>query len=331
MLRISKPGTFKDMLSNKEDLAVPELKVFLRSHLGEKATTQMFQELMCARQAEQMSPQQFLYRMIGLKQRLLFQSKQASTDISYHLKTIQEVFLNTVYQGLRAKHADLRQRLRTLVSNIQVTDEETLGQMTKMISDEDEHQRRLGQPLRLKPSHAHSAMVGADGQNDDKPRGPVADKHLQTIQQLSAQVETLTQIVATLKDYQVSSSQVTPSLPLLAPQQPQTTSYRHFHSSSNNNPPLPTPVHPSFFLSSPHLLQPSPNSGPQSSFQARQRIVRCPRCNEEGRQECNHCFACGEAGHRAVGCVKRTRFQGNETRSLTRDSKRPVHSLSPNQ
>ncbi|KAK0144753.1 hypothetical protein N1851_016793 [Merluccius polli] len=107
VLRIIKPGTFRDMLSNKDDLAIPELRVFLRSHLGEKATTEMFQELMCARQAEQESPQQFLYRMIGLKQRLLFQSKQADTDISYDPKTIQEVFLNTIYQGLGAKHAEL--------------------------------------------------------------------------------------------------------------------------------------------------------------------------------------------------------------------------------
>ena len=116
-----------------------------------------------------------------------------------------------------AKHAELRQRLTPLVSNNQVTDEEILGQMTKMISDENEHQRRLCQLPRQKPSHAHSAKVEADGQHDDKPRGSAADgKNLQTIQQLSAQVETLTQMVATLMDHQVSSSQMAHSLPLPA-------------------------------------------------------------------------------------------------------------------
>lgn len=330
VLRIIKPGTFKDM-SNEDDLAVPELKGFLRSHLGEKATTEMFQELMCARQAEQESPQQFLYRMIGLKQRLLFQSKQASTDISCDPKTILEVFFNTVYQGLGAKHADLRQRLRPLVSNSQVTDEEILGQMTKIISDKNEHQRRLGQLPRQKPSQAHSAKVETDGPSNDKPRRSAADnKNLQTIQQLGAQVETLTQMVATLMGHQVSSNQMFHSLPPLAQIQPQTTSYRHFHFTSNHTPPLP-PVCPSSHPSSQYPFQPSPNIDPQSSFQARQRIVHCSKCTEEERQECNHCFACGEAGHRAVGCVKRTRFQGNETRSLSRDSQRPVHSLSPNQ
>lgn len=238
VLTIIKPGTFKDMLSNKDDLAVPELKGFLRSHLGKKAPTEMFQELMCARQAEQESPQQFLYRMIGLKQRLMFQPKQASTDISYDPKTIQEVFLNTVYQGLGAKHADLRQRLRHLVANSQVSDEEILGQMTKMISDENEHQRRLGQLP--KPSHAHSAKVETGGHNDDKLRGSVADnKDLQTIQQLSAQVETLTQMVATLMGQQVSSSQMAHSLPPLAQIQPKPR-----HIATFTQPPItPLPCH----------------------------------------------------------------------------------------
>ena len=314
VLRIIKPGTFKDMLSNKDELAVPELKVFLRSHLGEKATTQMFQELMCARQAEQESPQQFLYRMIGLKQRLLFQSRQANTDICYDPKTIQGVFLNTIYQGLGAKHADLRQRLRPLVSDSQVTDEEILGQMTKMISDENEHQRRLGQLPRQKNTQAHSSKVETeDGQKDDKPRHTTAvDKNLQTIQQLSAQVETLTQMVATLMDAQASNTQVSHSLP-------QTQTYHPFQPPPSHTPPKPSPP------------QQFPNHAPQSTFQARGRAGRCPKCTEQNLQECTHCFVCGETGHRAVGCLKRTRFQGNETRSLPRDSQRPVPNSSPSQ
>ena len=158
-LRIIKPGTFKDMLVNKDEITLPELKGFLRSHLGEKATTEMFQELMCARQSEQESPQQFLYRMIRLKQKIIFQSKQNNAEISYEPKTIQEVFLHTIHQGLGPKHTELRQRLRPLISNSRVTDEEILGQVMRILSDENEHQRRLGQLPRQKPTHAHNAKV----------------------------------------------------------------------------------------------------------------------------------------------------------------------------
>lgn len=69
------------MLVNKEDMNVTELKGFLQSHLGERNSTELFQELMCARKHEHETPQQFLYRVIGLKQRILFSSKQSEAEM----------------------------------------------------------------------------------------------------------------------------------------------------------------------------------------------------------------------------------------------------------
>ncbi|KAK2852490.1 hypothetical protein Q7C36_007691 [Tachysurus vachellii] len=66
VLKVIKPGTFKDMLMNKDDLTVEELKAFLHSHLGEQSNTELFQELMCTKQKDNETPQQFLYRVIGL-------------------------------------------------------------------------------------------------------------------------------------------------------------------------------------------------------------------------------------------------------------------------
>lgn len=295
VLRIIKPGAFKDMLVNKDSITVSELKGFLRSHLGEKATTEMFQELMCARQSDQESPQQFLYRMIGLKQKLLFQSRQASADISYDPKTIQEVFLHTIYQGFGTKHADLRQRLRPLISNSQVTDEEILRQVMKIISDENEHQRRLGQLPRQKVTQAHSTKVEmGDRDNNNRSRDTPSDnENLQKIQQLTSQVETLTHMVASLIEQRTENTRVSYS-----PSQP--TSSRSVQ---------------------PQLGQPAVQVGG--------RAARCPKCTEQDAQECNHCFVCGEAGHRAVGCLQRVRVQGNGARSVWRDAQRPVSNFSP--
>lgn len=152
--------------------------------------------------------------MIGPKQKLLFQSRQTSTDISYDPKTIQEVFLHTIYQGLGPKHADLQQRLRPLTSNSQVTDEEILRQVMKIINDENEHQRRLGQPLRQKTTQAPNAKVETgDCHNNDNSQDTATDnRNLQTIQQLSAQVETLTHMVASLIDQRTANTQTSPLL-----------------------------------------------------------------------------------------------------------------------
>ncbi|TWW53576.1 hypothetical protein D4764_0226050 [Takifugu flavidus] len=42
---------------------------------------------------------------------------------------------------------------------------------------------------------------------------------------------------------------------------------------------------------------------------------RCSNCVQQGKMSCPHCFVCGQAGHRAVGCLQR-RTSGNGMRSL---------------
>ncbi|RXN21885.1 interferon-induced very large GTPase 1 isoform X1 [Labeo rohita] len=47
---------------------------------------------------------------------------------------------------------------------------------------------------------------------------------------------------------------------------------------------------------------------------------RCEDCIQLGNQDCCHCFRCGQAGHRAVGCLKKETKVGNGRRSLVRDN-----------
>ncbi len=51
----------------------------------------------------------------------------------------------------------------------------------------------------------------------------------------------------------------------------------------------------------------------------REKTYGCDKCVEQNRPDCPHCFNCGEEGHRAVGCLKRSTRQGNWNRSLPRD------------
>lgn len=78
VLKIIKPGTFKDMLVTKDTLTVAELKRFLKAHLREKNSAELFQELSNAKQHDKETPQQFMYRLMGLKQRVLIASKMNS-------------------------------------------------------------------------------------------------------------------------------------------------------------------------------------------------------------------------------------------------------------
>lgn len=233
---------------------------------------------MCAKQAEHEAPQ-FIYRMIGLKPKTLFQSKQGNTDISYDPNTIQEVFLHTIYKGLGARHAELRDRLRPLISNRNIANEEILREVMKILNDKNKHQCRLGQPLRQKSTHVHNTKVDTEATPGVDKQGATATEESQAIKQLSAQVESLTKMVATLMNQQTTTSRV-----------PQSQSHQ----------PLQPP--------------------PLQSYPVGKRTARCSNCTEQDIQECNHLFVCGEAGHKAVGCLRRNKTQGNGVRLLSRDS-----------
>ena len=120
VIKIIKPGTFKEMLANKCDLTMDELKRFLRSHIRDKNSTELFQELSNAKQLDKESPQQFLYRMMGLKQRVLFESQQPGAEFTYDKRLVQGTFLHTLYQGLNDKNSHIRQDLKPFLTDMQV-------------------------------------------------------------------------------------------------------------------------------------------------------------------------------------------------------------------
>lgn len=271
VLRVIKPGNFRDMLINKDDLTVIELKSFLHSHLGERSGTELFQDLMCAKQHENETPQQFLYRMIGLKQKIMFTAKQTTSVVKYDASTIQCIFLNTIYQGIGERHEDVRRELKPLLADPAVSDEALLRQVIKTTTEESERKRRLGRSSASRSSkvtQAHSTHAGPE----DKPNGGIKVNTVtkdDTIQRLSTQVEALTQAMETLKQ---------------------------------------------------QLLAPAQTADKPKTERKIQKPFGCQQCVSQAIPNCSHCFACGEEGHRAVGCLKKPKQPGNGARSRQRDN-----------
>lgn len=273
-LRAIKPGNFKDMLMNKDRLTIEELKGFLHSHLGEQSNMELFQELMCTKQKDNETPQQFLYRVIGLKQKILLASKHADTDVKYNESTVQDIFLHTVYQGFAHKYDHVRRELKPLLADTNVTDEAILKQTNRTMKDENERQRRLGPTIRHKPTNVHSAQVEANAAQSLSVKEENGEKKpkMDVIQDLTEKVEKLTSLVEIMQQsiYKQKSEQA---------------SY--------------------------------PRRGRMDS--KKDKPYGCDKCVELNLLDCNHCFYCGENGHRAVGCLKNPKHQGNYRRSLPGD------------
>lgn len=159
MLRIIKPGSFKDMLINKDNMTLTELKGFLQSHLMEKNRTELFQELICTRQHDNETPQQFLYRVMGLKQRIILTSSLPDASIRYSKATVQDVFLHTIYQGLGHKHNDIRRELKYILAEPGVKEETILRQVMRITSEESERRQRLGPLPRQNQATVSSAQL----------------------------------------------------------------------------------------------------------------------------------------------------------------------------
>ena len=157
VIKITKPGTFREMLANKGDLTVDELKRFLRAHIRDKNSTELFQELSNAKQQDKENPQQFLYRIMGLKQRVLFESQQPGAEFSYDKRLVQGTFLHTLYQGLNEKNNHVRHDLKPLLTDLQVSDDFLLDQITKSMSEEAERLKRLGTVSKTRPVSEHSS------------------------------------------------------------------------------------------------------------------------------------------------------------------------------
>ncbi|XP_061817764.1 uncharacterized protein [Nerophis lumbriciformis] len=197
IFRIVRPGQFKDMLVNKDDLTLCELRSFLRSHLSGKSGSELFQELMSTRQLESESPQQFLYRMIGLKQKVLFASRQGNMDIEYEPRTVQNVFLRTILQGLLPKFSDIRTELKPMLSDYAVSDEALIRHVSQVCSEESERQRRLAHGSRQKVTHAHSAQLETDKDMEKTLQHKTKNKS-NVIEELSSKVDALTKLVESL-------------------------------------------------------------------------------------------------------------------------------------
>lgn len=189
VFKITKPGTFREMLTSKDDLTMSELKRFLRSHIRDKNGTELFQELSTARQQDKEAPQQFFYRIMGLKQRIIFESQQPGADFCYDKNLVQGTFLHTLYQGLNEKNSHVRCDLKPFLTNLKVTDDLLLEQITKSTGKETDRLKHLGTVTKTRPVSVNVAQTDQ-----------AVDAELQAnrvaILELTAQVNSIAQQVA---------------------------------------------------------------------------------------------------------------------------------------
>ena len=268
------PGlNLRDMLETKRDLTLPQLKTILKGHFKEDSSTDLYHRLVNITQDSRESPQNFLFRAIELKERLLLASREGGSDEQYSSTLIQKKFLRSVSTGLLSDH--IKFQLKPYLDDQTVTDEGLIDKMNDAASVDWERQTKLKKNTTSKvtkvselqtevqvhqQSHgAAKAVVGVHEQSSEvvKPKSrkaSAADSQRDT--ELYEAVKQLREEVAEMR-------------------------------KSMNKPQGPT----------------------RQSRWNRER--GCKLCQENGTgDQCGHCFKCGQSGHFSNGCRAQRKSAG---------------------
>lgn len=127
------------MLEVKSDLTLPKLKTILKGHFKEDSSADLYHRLLNVTQDNRESPQNFLFRAIELKERLLLVSREG-LDEQYSSELIQKKFLRSVSTGLLSDH--IKFQLKPYLDDQNITDETLINKMNEAASVESERQNK---------------------------------------------------------------------------------------------------------------------------------------------------------------------------------------------
>jgi hypothetical protein len=127
-------------LEGREDLTLPRVQTIIRSFYREKSSTELYQELCTLTQGERETTQDFIYRALELRQKIVFASKE-NTSLSYEVKLVEEQFRHTVATGLRDDN--IRAELQSVLA-VYETDEALLDAVNDITQKRQERQMKMG-------------------------------------------------------------------------------------------------------------------------------------------------------------------------------------------
>ncbi|XP_019221791.1 uncharacterized protein LOC109204700 [Oreochromis niloticus] len=173
VVRAISPGlSLRDMLEIKTDLTLMQLRTILRGHYKEDSSTDLYHRLINITQGSNESPQNFLFRAIELKERLLASSREPGTDEQYSVELIQKKFLRAVGTGLISDN--VKYQIKPYLDDPAVTDDVLIAKTNEAASLEWERQQKFRKTTRemkvreikAEAQSVQEAAVGAVGGQD---------------------------------------------------------------------------------------------------------------------------------------------------------------------
>ena len=290
VLKAISPGNnLRTYLESKVDLTITSLIEIMRSHFHEKDSTSVFTELSNASQDVNESCQDFVIRMMCLRQKVFVLGVEE--DCPYDDTLVQNRFFHTIETGMR--NNNIRSELREIFKESKVTDEELLKSVTEAVANETERNGKLS--LKKKETLVNTVVVDTGESKKKK------DNYLQI--QIQEMKITHEQALSAMKiDLQEIKSALT-----------RNSNYNSGNFPGNNSGNFPGnnsgnfPGNNSGNFPGNNSFSGSWNFSPR--FQNKRKCKNCASAKNSYR--CVHCFKCGSSEHRMANCTMVSNDQKN--------------------
>lgn len=296
------PGMqLRSYLEGKADLTLPVLRRILRSHYQEKGATELYKQLTAEVQNGKETPQNFLFRVLDLRQKIIFASQEAESGLRYDPILVQNMFLHSVLTGLQ--NDNIRNDIKPYLQQADVNDEVLLEKVNIACMTETERQNKRKEIHPQRSVGAHSAQCTEAQAVSEKKREIPENK---TKPNLLDELKEIKADIAVLKNLSTEVCQIRDSI-----QYPQVALTQN----------LPTPgidTRQFDYMPTGYWRDGGRGRGGTAQFQqgyapqryplpsTRGRTRRCFGCQRSGTDDvCTHCYACGSTEHYFAGCRAR--------------------------
>ena len=93
--------SLRSYLEGKAGLTLAKLRRIMRSHYQEKTATELYHQLSSTVQQPKEKPQEFLIRLLDLKQKVLFASQESDSELKYDPTLVHGMFVHSFSLGLQ--------------------------------------------------------------------------------------------------------------------------------------------------------------------------------------------------------------------------------------
>ena len=181
--------SLRSYLEGKVDLTLAKLRRIMRSHYQERTATKLHHQLSSTVQQPKEKPQEFLIRLLDLKQKVLFASQENDSELKYDPSLVHGMFVHSFSLGLQ--NENIKIEMKPYLEKKTMSDEDLFEKLNVCVSNEMERSQKFGSQL------APKVNAIQEGDKQTKKNTEVEQALMKELRKLKAEVAAVKERVRT--------------------------------------------------------------------------------------------------------------------------------------